>query len=125
VREYQDEIYNAGASIAAVGLGDRYYGGAFKEELGLSFPLLIDEARVAYRAAELKVGTVFGILRPVNVAATRRARKGGHKLGRVGRNPLQLGGTFVFGPGNQDRFAHVNNTYSDFASRGDVLNALT
>lgn len=124
MRDYEPEFRNRGVSIAAVGLGDRYYGNAFKEEFELSFPLLIDEEREAYRAADLKVGSLLSILNSQNLKEGRRARAAGHQQGRLGKNPFQLGGTFVFGPGNVDTFVHVNATYSDFAPIDRVIDAL-
>ncbi|HLE43117.1 MAG TPA: hypothetical protein VJB36_03805, partial [Methylomirabilota bacterium] len=43
---------------------------------------------------------------------------------RRGQNPFQLGGSFVFGPGNVDRFAHLSATFGDNASPADLLAAV-
>jgi hypothetical protein len=42
----------------------------------------------------------------------------------LGQNPFQLGGSFIFGPGNIDRFAHVSETFGDNASVDALLAAL-
>jgi len=42
----------------------------------------------------------------------------------LGLNPFQLGGSFVFGPGNIDRFAHVSKTFGDNAPPATLLAAL-
>jgi hypothetical protein len=39
-------------------------------------------------------------------------------------NPFQLGGSFIFGPGNVDRFAHVSKTFGDNAAPETLLAAL-
>jgi hypothetical protein len=43
----------------------------------------------------------------------------------LGPNPFQLGGSFVFGPGNLDRYAHVSRTFGDNATVEDLLAALS
>jgi hypothetical protein len=42
----------------------------------------------------------------------------------LGQNPFQLGGSFVFGPGNVDRFAHISATFGDNASPATLIAAL-
>ena len=124
MREHQAEFTEAGAQLAAIGLGDRTYAGIFREETGITFPLLIDEHRVAYRAAELKRANLLHLLRIDNANARTRARSGGHRQRRMGQNPFQLGGSFVFGPGNRDLYAHVSSTFGDNAPLAALLNAV-
>jgi len=96
----------------------------FRDETGITFPLLIDEARQAYRVAELKSANLLHLLRRDNAAARKRARGGGHHQHKLGQNPFQLGGSFVFGPGNVDRFAHISQTFGDHATVLALLEAL-
>jgi hypothetical protein len=90
----------------------------------MTFPLLIDEKRQAYEALELKSGNLLHIFRKDNFAARSRAKAGGHSQHKLGRNPFQLGGSFVFGPGDVDRFAHFSQTFGDNASIESLLAAL-
>ena len=124
MRDHEEEIREAGASIAAVGLGDRYYGKAFKDQTGITFPLLIDEERRAYGVAGLKTGSMLHLLRRDNHASRQRAQAAGHRQGRLGKNPFQLGGSFVFGPGDVDRFALVRETFGDNAAPAALIAAL-
>jgi hypothetical protein len=124
LRDHQERFERLGAGVAAIGLGDRVYAAAFRDEVGIRFPLLVDEKREAYRAAGLRHGTLLQILSPFNAAARSRARASGLRQRRLGRNPFQLGGTFVLGPGGVDRFAHVSRTYGDNARLEDVERAL-
>ena len=124
MRDHEDEIRAAGGSIAAIGLGDRHYAKVFQRESGISFPLLVDEKRQAYLAAGLKSGSLLHLARRDNRAAARRAAGAGHRQHRLGKNPLQLGGSFVFGPGNVDLFAHLSETFGDNASPADLVAAL-
>ena len=72
------------AELAAVGLGDREYARAFRQETGISFPLLVDEKREAYQAMELKSANLFHLLRKDNFEARTRAKVAGHSHGETG-----------------------------------------
>jgi peroxiredoxin len=51
LRAHEHAFRERGANLAAIGLGDANYARLFQEEAGIRFPLLIDEERLAYRAA--------------------------------------------------------------------------
>ena len=124
MREREKGFQLKGARIAAVSLGDLEYARIFREDTGITFPLLIDADRVAYRAMDLGVGSIFSIFRSENREARTRALAAGHRQHKLGKNPLQLGGSFIFGPGNVDRYAHANETFGDNAPVADLLAAL-
>ena len=124
MRAHQEEFTTKGVALAAIGLGDANYARLFREETGITFPLLIDADRQAYRAAELKKANLFHLLRGDNAKARKRAKAGGHRQHKLGKDPFQLGASFVFGPGDIDRFAHVSRTFGDNAPIEDLLRAL-
>jgi hypothetical protein len=124
LRTHAEQIRNKGASLAAIGLGDAYFAREFREETGINFPLFIDEERRAYRAAELKNANVFHLFRSDNSAARARAKAAGHRQHGIKKNPFQLGGSFVFGPGNVDRFVHISDTFGDNAAPQELIRAL-
>ena len=124
MREHERTFDAAGARLAAVGLGDSRYARLFREETGITFPLLVDEDRRAYRRARLRSANLLHLFRSENAAARTRARNAGHRQHGLGSNPLQLGGSFVFGPGNIDVFAHVSTTFGDHASAEELLAAV-
>jgi AhpC/TSA antioxidant enzyme len=124
LREHESEFQKLGAKLAAIGLGDRNYAKLFREETGIAFPLLIDEERLAYRAAGLRSGNLLHILRRDNTRARARAKAGGYEQHRLGPNPFQLGASFIFAPGNVDVYKHVSKTFGDNASLDDLLAAL-
>jgi hypothetical protein len=124
LRGFEDAFHERGATIAAIGLGDRDYARAFREETGITFPLLVDERRQAYRVAGLRSANLLHLVRAENATAGARARAAGHRQHATGRNPFQLGGSFVFGPGNVDRYAHVSRTFGDSAGPAALLAAL-
>jgi methylphosphotriester-DNA--protein-cysteine methyltransferase len=124
LREHEQAFRNKEVLLAAIGLGDAHYARVFREETGIQFPLLIDERRQAYQAAELRSANLLHLLRKDNAVSRKRARAAGHHQHKLGKNPFQLGGSFVFGPGNVDRFAHVSQTFGDNASPESLLAAL-
>ena len=64
------------------------------------------------------------MLRSENKTARDRARAAGHRQHKLGENPFQLGGSFVFAPGNIDRYIHVSHTFGDNALVEDLLAAM-
>lgn len=135
MREHETEFHQKGARIAAIGLGDKNYGHLFREETGITFPLLIDEERIAYRLAGLGMANPLHIFRADNMAARKKAKRDGHRqhmdnLGQLigmldhDKNPFQLGGSFVFSPDNRDLYAHVSETFGDNASIAELLAAI-
>jgi hypothetical protein len=124
LRAYEEDFRRKGASLAAVGLGDMSYAKFFREKTGIDFPLLVDEKREAYKAIELKNASLLHLLRRDNAAARKRAQAAGHKQHKLGKDPFQLGGSFVFAPGNKDLFVHVSETFGDNASPKDILAVL-
>ena len=124
MREYESAFRENGANLAAVGLGDRKYARLFQQETGIGFPLLIDEQRLAYHAAGLRSANILHTFRSDNAKSRTRAREAGYRQHRFGPNPFQLGGSFVFGPGDVDRFAHVSKTFGDNAPVETLMGSL-
>jgi alkyl-hydroperoxide reductase/thiol specific antioxidant family protein len=124
LREREQAFRSKGATLAAIGLGDRHYARVFREEAGITFPLLIDEERRVYRIAGLGSANLLHLLRSDNAASRKRARAAGHHQHKLGKNPFQLGGSFIFGPGNVDYFAHISETFGDNAAPDALLAAL-
>ncbi len=124
MREHQFEFDARGAKLAAIGLGNEQYARLFREESGITFPLLIDSERRAYRAVGLKSANILHLFRSDNAEYRKRAKAGGFTQHKTGKNPFQLGGSFVFGPGNVDRYAHISQTFGDNAPVSELLAAL-
>ena len=110
--------------MLAVGLGDADYARRFRQDTQIAFPLLIDAQREAYKAISLRNASLLHLLRKDNFAARKRAKSGGHRQHRLGKDPFQLGGSFVFAPGNVDRFVHVSETFGDNADPKAMLNSI-
>lgn len=124
LREHEKDFQAKGARLAAIGLGDRAYAQLFRKATGIAFPLLVDEKREAYLAVGLRSASIFHLFRVDNFKARKRAKAAGHRQHRLGQNPFQLGGSFVFAPGNRDVFVHVSETFGDNASPETLLAAV-
>lgn len=125
MREHEQEFQQAGAKLVAIGLGDMNYARLFREETGITFPLLVDAERKAYQAAGLKSGNLLHLFRPENAQARTRAKAAGHRQHRLGKNPFQLGASFIFVPGNRDLFVHLSQTFGDNADPNTLLSVLS
>ena len=124
MRDREVDFQARGARVAAIGVGDLAAARDFRDASGITFPLLVDAGREAYRAAGLRSASLLHLLRRDNLAARRRARAAGHRQGRTGSHPFQLGGSFVFGPGDVDRYARASETFGDVAPLSELLTAL-
>lgn len=124
LRVHEEAFRARGASLAAIGLGDRWFAREFYKETGIKFPLLIDEKREAYQKAELRSANLLHLLKSDYANNRKRAQAAGHQNKLLGKNPFQLGGSFVFGPGDIDRFAQYSETFGDHASPASILAAL-
>ncbi|MGH9582122.1 MAG: peroxiredoxin-like family protein [Bryobacteraceae bacterium] len=124
MREHENEFKQVAASLVAVGLGDLDYARLFRDESRIAFPLLVDSEKKAYQTAQLKSGNLFHIFRRDNSVARARVKAAGFKQHRLGKDPFQLGASFVFAPGDRDLLIHLNRTFSDNADTKDLLAAL-
>jgi len=124
LREHEQEFRQRGANLAAIGLGDLNYARIFREDTGITFPLLVDAGRIAYRAVELRKTTFFGLFTRENFGARSRARAAGHHQHKLGKDPFQLGASFVFAQGNKDLFVHLSAYTGDNAPVSSLLKAI-
>lgn len=130
MRDAEARFKEKGASLVAIGLGGTRYARHFREEAGIAFPLLIDETNQVHLAAGLGKANILHVLRADNIAARKRAKAAGHRQHQFRKDPFQLkepfqlGGSFVFGPDNVDRFTHISQTFGDNASIESLLAAL-
>jgi peroxiredoxin len=125
LRDRYDDIRARGGEVVAVGTGDRRYAAAFVEDERIPFPVLVDDAAEAARAASVRrVGMVRLLTDRRSWPGTRRARAAGHRVHKAGKRVTQLGATFVLGPGAAVRYEHVDEHSADHASLDDVLAAL-
>jgi hypothetical protein len=124
LRDHAGELRELGANVAAVGVGGAFYARGFRDDAQIDFPLLVDEKLAAYRAAGLEKASVFQVLSPSVFASRKRARAAGARQGKLGQDPLQLGGSFVLAPGDRDLFVHRAADFGDNAPLVDLVGAV-
>ncbi len=107
-----DRIRALGAELIVVGNGRPDQAATFKDELGLTIPLLVDPTGAAYRAAGLQRGLSkvfkFGTFR--NAA---RAKGKGFRQKGVQGDPWQLGGTLLIAPGGKVLLHQISHEAGD------------
>lgn len=100
------------------------YARRFRDEFHITFPLLVDEDSAAHHAATLKKANVLHLFRGDNAKYRKRAKSAGFAQKALGKDPFQLGGSFIFAPGDRVLYAHVSETFGDNAPISDILAAL-
>ena len=124
MREHEELFKAKGAKVIAIGLGGADYARHFREQTSIRFPLLIDDQRKTYKALELRKANLLHLFRGDNLQARKRAKALGVRQHKLGKDPFQLGGSFVFAPGNKDLFAHISETFGDNAQPKELLAAI-
>ena len=100
-------------------------GQNFRQQFGITLPLLIDRRRESYRAIGAKMAGVSGlfgprvILRAITTVLGRRVRQG-----RTIGHPAQLGAALIVAPGNQVLYEQLASDASDNAPPETLLAAL-
>lgn len=117
------EIRKRGAELVVVGNGKAFFARAFRDEMQLEAPILLDPDLVAYQAAGLRRGMGASMVVRSALAGVRALAKG-YRQTKTAGDPWQQGGVFVIRPGGEVAFAHVNEHAGDHASNERVLAAL-
>lgn len=118
-----EEIRGLGAELVAVGNGNAPQTRAFRDELGIDFPLLTDPSLRSYRAAGLR-RSLAATLHPGLVMNSVRAFKKGFRQKWVQGDPWQQGGVFVLAAGGEVVFEQRSTTAGDHADPAAILAAL-
>lgn len=119
-----EEIKAAGADLIAIGTGNARYARAFIEDEKIPFPVLLDDDAEAAKFASVRKTKVWQTVMPESLAKGAQAFSRGHRQHHTGKRGLQLGATFVVGPGNVVRYEYLDDTVYDHAPLDDVLAAL-
>ena len=126
MRGAYSDITAAGSDVVAIGTGNAMYANAFIADEKIPYSVLIDGDGTAAKAASVKGGlsVLLKLATPSVLKAGKRARDAGHKQGKTGDRPMQLGATFVVKPGNTVAYEHLDDDVGDHAPLADVLAAL-
>ena len=106
-----------------IGNGAQHFAAAFREDMGLDCPLLVDPELRAYRAAGLRRGRVE-LLSPRLPLNAMRALRAGYRQTSVQGDPWQLGGVFVIRPDATLAYRHASREAGDHAPIEAILAAL-
>jgi peroxiredoxin len=96
----------------------------YRSRLGLTYPVLSDEERVAYRAYGLGRGPWWRVWGLASLRAYARLLRRGAKLQRVREDVLQLGGDFVIGRDGRLVYAYRSRGPADRPSVDDLVQAV-
>ncbi|MCK6551939.1 AhpC/TSA family protein [Myxococcota bacterium] len=123
MRDVLPEIRRRGAELVVVGNGPVHFAKAFRDELGLDFPLFTDPSLATHAVMGLRrdVLSTFG---PASLGHAVRALRKGFRQEKTMGDPWQQGGVFVLVPPDTERFAYVSTAAGDHAKVADVLAAL-
>lgn len=119
-----DEIRARGADVVAIGTGNARYAQQFVEDERIPFLVLVDDDARAAEAAAVPSASWWRLLHPSTWAATRETWRRGYRIHQAGKRVTQLGATFVLGPGERLRYAHLDPDSTRHAPLDDVLAAL-
>jgi peroxiredoxin len=124
LRDSYEEIRAGGGDVVAIGTGNQRYAQRFVEDESIPFAVLVDDHAEAARAASVNRGSIPNILTPSTYRDSVATWRRGHKIHKSGRRVLQLGATFVVGPGERVAYAHIDATTTDHAPLDEVLAVL-
>jgi peroxiredoxin len=124
LRDHYDEIRARGAEVVAIGTGDDRYAREFVADEAIPYPVLVDDAGRAARAAAVQVSSFLGLFDPRTWAATRETWRRGYRIHRAGKRVTQLGATFMIARGPRLLYEHVDADSTDHAPLDEVLAAL-
>ena len=106
-----------------VGMGTPAHARAFKDQTGVTFPVLLSPDKKAYEAMDLKRASTAGLASP-KAALKSLARARHQPLRPPEQDWHQLGGTFVIAPGGEVVFAHRGEYPGDEPDVGAIAAAL-
>jgi hypothetical protein len=124
LRDRYEEFVSAGAEVVAIGMGASQRGQAFKEEMAIPFPLLIDRTRETYRLLELDRGSWNDLVGPKVWGRGLKSLARGNRQRWPSEDPKQLGGAAVVLPGPRMAFVHRAKSASDNVPVDRLLEAL-
>ncbi|MQB00366.1 MAG: redoxin domain-containing protein [Actinobacteria bacterium] len=124
LRDRYEDFVSLGAEVVAIGMGASQRGKAFKEEMGIPFPLLVDRTRESYRLLELARGSWADVTGPRVWASGLRSLAHRNVQRWPKEDPRQLGGAAVILPGARLAFVHRAKTSADNVPVDRLLEAI-
>lgn len=90
----------------------------------MPFPVLLDSDGTAASVVATKTIGVGALVRPTAIGAALRSWRTGHRQGKAGPRPTQLGATVVLGPGDEILYEDREEFAGDHASLDEVIAAV-
>lgn len=110
--------------MTAIGTGGRNYAKAFMEDEQVPFPVLLDEDGTAAEIVGTQKLGATSLFKPGQIAAGMRSMKGGHRQGKPGARPMQLGATLVIGTDGEILYEDFEEFAGDHADIDEVIAAI-
>lgn len=123
MRDALPEIRARGADLVIIGNGSRHFAKAFREDLELDIPILIDEKLVSYQAADFRRGGAE-LLSPRLFTNAARALLGGYRQRGVQGDAWQLGGILIVTREAGVVYRFASATAGDHPSIDEILRHL-
>ena len=124
MRQHHELIRGLGGDVVAIGTGDLDYALRFVADERIPYLVLVDDDGKAATAASVPEISWMQLLHPRSWRATWATYRRGHRIHAPGARVQQVGATFVVGPGDQVRYAHVDLDGPDHAPLDEVLNVI-
>jgi hypothetical protein len=123
LRDALGAIRARGAELVVIGNGAAHFARAFREDMQLDVPLLIDPELRSYRAAGLRRGFLESLSPRVPLDALRALTRGFRQTGIQG-DPFQLGGLLVIHPPDRLAYHHESRTAGDHPPIDRIVRSL-
>lgn len=120
---FVDEIHALGAELVFVGNGAAIFARAFREDFGVTVPILIDTDRASYQALGFRRDTL-SMLNPRMLLHGRRAMQKGFTQKEVLGDARQLGGVVVFAKGGAVAWSQASEVAGEHPDPAEVVAAL-
>jgi len=121
LRQHHELIRSLGGEIVAIGTGNLDYALSFVADERIPYLVLVDDDGKAAAAASVPEIPWRQLLHPRGWRATWTTYRRGHRVHAPGARVQQVGATFIVGPGDRVRYAHVDADGPDHAPLDDVL----
>ena len=123
LRHASDAIHAKGAELVIVGNGELPSARRFARDAGLTTPLYVDPARIAYGALGLRRDAAAA-LNPALLGNAWRALRAGFRQTSVQGDPWQMGGVLVVLPGGRIAYRYQSGAPGDHPPVADLVAAL-
>ncbi len=121
----REEFEAAGVKLVLIGQATPRHAAHFRRKLDIDLPVLADEDRRTYKIAGFPRATVKQLLGPRSVlSGVKHGARSRVTQGRIIGDAAQLGGAFVFGPGDEVLFEQRSRNAGDTIEPADLLAAV-